>query len=313
MAASGTGALESGGNLDKIASTQYTDGAAAPTHPIGNEIVFNNNGTMTAVSNSNPLPTFAPTNYALETGGNLASIAAFSTTVSNLSASALNALFVSPIDISAYAWWSLSIVGNNHVGQLSWQGSNDNFVNEIVGMYAYQQNVPSAYYQNDTNVGNAVHIFHGARTSRYFRVIMNAYTGGSVSGNLTLFKMPSFAGSINAIQTGTWTVQPGNTQNTTPWLFAGPTNNFTQTANTAGVVVGKNAAGYLWSAVVTATGTAQLDIYDNAAAASGTKLLSIPANAAVGTIYNFPGGARANNGIVSNGVANCPGVTFYYS
>src|SRR5437879_1011790 len=39
--------------------TQYTDGSAAPTHPVGNEIVYNNAGTMTAVSAANPLPTSA--------------------------------------------------------------------------------------------------------------------------------------------------------------------------------------------------------------------------------------------------------------
>jgi len=39
--------------------TQYTDGAAAPAHPTGNDIVFNKAGTMTAVSDTNPFPTSA--------------------------------------------------------------------------------------------------------------------------------------------------------------------------------------------------------------------------------------------------------------
>lgn len=96
-------------------------------------------------------------------------------------------------------------------------------------------------------------------------------------------------------------------------VLGGPTQSFTQPANTAGDVVGKNSVGRLWSAVVTTTGTAGLDIYDNASGHTGTKLLSIPANAAVGTIYNFTNGAPAANGITSNGVLNCPSVTFYYS
>ncbi len=41
------------------AGVQYTDGAAAPTHPIGNQIMFNNAGTETAVSAANPLPVSA--------------------------------------------------------------------------------------------------------------------------------------------------------------------------------------------------------------------------------------------------------------
>src|SRR5437660_6341146 len=83
--------------------------------------------------------------------------------------------------------------------------------------------------------------------------------------------------------------------------FSGPSSSFVQAANTAGVVVGKNSPGRLWSATVTTLGTAALDIYDNASVASGTKLLSIPANAPVGTIYNFFWSAVALNGIVSNG------------
>lgn len=96
-------------------------------------------------------------------------------------------------------------------------------------------------------------------------------------------------------------------------ITGGPTTTFTQPANTVGAVVGKNSAGRLWSAVVTTTGTAGLDIYDNASTGSGTKLLSIPANATVGTVYNFTNGTPAANGITSNGVANCPAVTISYS
>ncbi len=38
------------------AGTQYTDAAAAPSHPTGTIPVFNNSGTITAVSAANPLP-----------------------------------------------------------------------------------------------------------------------------------------------------------------------------------------------------------------------------------------------------------------
>jgi|SRR5262245_35664813 len=37
-------------------STQYIDGSAAPAHPIGNQIIYNNAGTETAVSTTSPLP-----------------------------------------------------------------------------------------------------------------------------------------------------------------------------------------------------------------------------------------------------------------
>lgn len=41
------------------------------------------------------------------------------------------------------------------------------------------------------------------------------------------------SGTVNAAESGTWTVQPGNTANTTPWLFS-----LSQGGNTAAVTVG---------------------------------------------------------------------------
>ncbi len=78
---------------------------------------------------------------------------------------------------------------------------------------------------------------------------------------------------------------------------------------TAAVVV-KAAPGELVTIVVTATGTAAVSIYDNAAAATGTVLMVIPANAATGAIYNLNMGA--NNGITVGQVNNSPALTISY-
>lgn len=53
--------LDSSGNqVDSFGGgTQYTDGDAAPTHPVGSTITFNDGGTMTAVSDTAPLPVLA--------------------------------------------------------------------------------------------------------------------------------------------------------------------------------------------------------------------------------------------------------------
>lgn len=93
----------------------------------------------------------------------------------------------------------------------------------------------------------------------------------------------------------------------------GPTHNATQTANTAGDNPIKASPGTLWSATVTTLGTAALSIYDNATTHTGTILLTIPASAPVGSIYQWNSGQPAANGITSNGVLNCPAVTFAYS
>lgn len=75
---------------------------------------------------------------------------------------------------------------------------------------------------------------------------------------------------------------------------------------TAPVVV-KATPGILTTVVVTAAGSAQLNIYDNPSAASGTILAAIPASATVGQIFavHMP----ANLGITAGQVSGSPAVT----
>lgn len=77
-----------------------------------------------------------------------------------------------------------------------------------------------------------------------------------------------------------------------------------------GLTIVKNTAGRLASVIVTTSGSAQLNIYDNASQASGTILGAVPANAAVGSVYQFY--APAANGIVANAVANCCATTICF-
>lgn len=162
--------------------------------------------------------------------------------VPNLTAGALNALLVPPTDVSDFRWFSLTIIGASHVGQLSWQGSNDNFVNDIQGMYVYQLGLPSAYYQNATNVGSAAQIFHGPFFARYFRVIMNSYSSGSVTGILELYTQPSYPGTINAIQTGLWALGTAPSSNANGsavfQLISTSTDNASVIKNSKGQVYG---------------------------------------------------------------------------
>lgn len=71
----------------------------------------------------------------------------------------------------------------------------------------------------------------------------------------------------------------------------------------------KKSPGLLVGAVVQTLGTAALSIYDNAAAALGTALLTIPGSAAQGSLYT---GAFAKAGLVVAGVASCPAITAYF-
>lgn len=82
------------------------------------------------------------------------------------------------------------------------------------------------------------------------------------------------------------------------------------TAFAAGTAVAtpiKAAAGRIGKVIVTVLGTAAMNIYDNASAASGTILCAIPASAPVGSIYDVQ--MPAANGITVGGVASSPGLT----
>lgn len=74
----------------------------------------------------------------------------------------------------------------------------------------------------------------------------------------------------------------------------------------------KSLAGRLCRVLVTATGTGtgNVLVYDNASAASGTVIGVIPANATVGSIYEFQ--MPCANGIVVANVANGPSMTVSY-
>jgi hypothetical protein len=118
-------------------------------------------------------------------------------------------------------------------------------------------------------------------------------------------------GAIAVTQSGTWTVQPGNTPNTSPWIVAEvPTstdgltmNSAVVSAITSGSLL-KGAAGKLYSisGFNTAAGALYLRLFNKATAPSSadTPVLRfvIPGNTAgAGFVYNIPPGAAFSTGI----------------
>lgn len=81
-------------------------------------------------------------------------------------------------------------------------------------------------------------------------------------------------------------------------------------ASTATDTVVKASSGRICKVLITTLGTGTCLIYDNASAGSGDLVGSIPASAAVGTIYDFD--IPCTNGITVKGNANLPAVTISY-
>ena len=92
-----------------------------------------------------------------------------------------------------------------------------------------------------------------------------------VSGAIWSVAVP---GTVAVTQSGTWTVQPGNTQNTTPWLVE-ETNSFLNiTAATSSTVV-KSGAGILHTLTINKRGTGSVcDMYADLVG-EGSKIGSI--------------------------------------
>ncbi|MDP2381245.1 MAG: hypothetical protein Q8N00_00415 [Nitrospirota bacterium] len=89
------------------------------------------------------------------------------------------------------------------------------------------QNTPTVTTQQ-SNVTVDADTGGGTQTLTLFGIALPA-SGGSVIGGTSTNPFV-VSGTINAAQSGTWTMQPGNTANTTPWLFS-----ISQGGNTAAV------------------------------------------------------------------------------
>jgi len=82
-------------------------------------------------------------------------------------------------------------------------------------------------------------------------------------------------------------------------------------ASTAANTVIKASSGCLARVLITATGTNQMNIYDNATTNTGTVIGAVPASPSIGQIFEFK--MPAANGITVGGNANNPGFTISWT
>lgn len=117
------------------------------------------------------------------------------------------------IDMLGYS--SFSVIVSAISGTWSVQQSNDNTT--FVGKFVDPTSNPAAQLGTSLTTTTG---YESAITSRYLRI-----TGGtSITASIVLStavippKVVGVNGTVSATQSGTWTTQPGNTANTTPWL-----------------------------------------------------------------------------------------------
>lgn len=199
-------------------------------------------------------------------------------------------LKVKSFSITLSGTWSAQVVAEGSNDGANWEAVTLASISIFNGIFTHQT-------ANSTYVGQVMF--------RYLRVRLSAYTSGTVNATLELYTYPlppqTFQG-LAEVSGGTNII--GQTSNdglqTTPIAAATLTD-----------TVVSSSPGRLATILVTAVGTAQLNIFDNASTHTGTIIGIVPASATVGSIFklNMP----VANGITVQGAASTPGVTISWT
>jgi hypothetical protein len=163
----------------------------------------------------------------------------------------INTDFIPATDVSAYKFLSLHLTGTFSL-TLSFQWSNDN-ANWITSNLHRLDTGDAANSASSTTLTNTM--WGGPVVARYLRVRCTAFTSNtSLAGNLELWTLPPAFLYLRQLaeQQGTWTVQPGNTANTTAWKVDGSA----VTQPVSGTVTANAGTGPFPSAGMVASGGA---------------------------------------------------------
>lgn len=255
-------------------------------------------------------------------------------------AGALNAQLVNAIDLSEYGYWSLQIAETAFVGTLTFYGSNDG--TNWIGITVTNLNTNGTATSFTVAAGTPNSAFGGAATMRFLQVTMTSYSSGTATGILTLFggdsqlsgssggggnvtvvgplgsqastngvsvTIASDQAAVAVKESGTWTVQPGNTPNTSAWLVqdvaatsGGSTPNHAISAASTNGTSLKASAGMIYGISISNTNAAAryFKIYNKASSptvGTDTPVMTIQVPATSTVIRAFPVGLALSTGI----------------
>lgn len=334
-------------NLRNIAGTEIgtastplrTDPTGSTIQPVSGTVTASVTGTVTANAGTN-LNTSA---LALETGGNLASIksntdkipsqgqalAAASTPVV-LTAAQITTL--TPPTNTGYATSALQTTGNTSVGNIDTK-------TPALGQALAAASVPVVLTAAQLSTLTPLSTIAATQSGTWNITTLTTVTTVSTVTNLSQMSGQAIAMGTGArsagtqrvtiatddvvpsSQSGTWTVQPGNTANTTPWLVSeipatagGCLISRTLSANnTTGISV-KGSAGQIFGIIATNVNAAArfLKIYNTSSPTVGTTTpamtIPIPGNTSgAGLVFTLPSGIAFGTSIgigITTGVAD---------
>lgn len=199
---------------------------------------------------------------------------------------------VGTTDAGNYKTVAVHITSQGGSSTINFQGSNDNTNWVAVGLTSAAS---AATEVNGTT--SASLIYHGGLPYRYFRLNVTGIASGTTAGTIVFSTLPFPArgGTMLAAQNGTWTVQPGNTQNTTAWKME---QQFSYGRATADTQI-KGSAGFIHTINIAPTGTVTagvLTVYDSTSE-TGTVIYSVSLPVTSFTPFSVPLNVIAGTGI----------------
>lgn len=120
---------------------------------------------------------------------------------------------IQAVDVSGWGVISLQISGT-FAATVSFECSNDGLTwfSCLMG--------PTSAATGMVSTASATGVFSAPCAFRFFRARCSSWTSGTINASLLVTRSPVASDNISGAvaQSGTWTMQPGNTANTTPWL-----------------------------------------------------------------------------------------------
>jgi hypothetical protein len=216
--------------------------------------------------------TAAGQNAQLVAGGHL-TVAFTTTTVQAVAAT----------DVANYSWVSVHINLQGTSSLVAFQTSNDN-----TNWTPLALSLATGGGAVASSSATAAATYHGPTAGRYFRLNITGISAATTSGTIEFFTVPRAVSAVPVSQLGTWTLQPGNTANTTPWLTtpaAGTTGGYSfNNITTATTTTVKSGAGTFHALVINTKGSASTATIYDSTTGSGTKIATVDTSLGTSTI-----------------------------
>jgi hypothetical protein len=161
---------------------------------------------------------------------------------------------------------------------------------ELIGQATMANSLPVTFASDQSVLGANLSQIAGVTTATGNGVVGTGVQRVAIASDNTAF-------SVNAVQSGTWTMQPGNTANTTPWLVA--SKPFDACGTTTQDFVGQLTATTLTTITSTLTCVDYIQVVNVGSAATTVLAQDVSTSCSSGVCSPIPTTTLAPNGAMT--------------